>query len=213
MRRKRGRGGIEEGSGRTGASRARRVCFRRDVGGSVLSEDRAPSGRDVSGPRKGDRRSAEPRTGVAQQRRRSSGAASVLTSSGQPVVEVFTTRPGVRTPTTVDGVRVHAVVTGMIVARSAKLRYPRPVPIGVSTGLADVATGTLGARVTNGANVYALSNNHVFAGVNAASIGDPSSSLAPSRTEASTLPTSSPRSPTTSRSTSRGRTRWTLRSR
>ena len=60
----------------------------------------------------------------------------------------------------------------MIVARSATLRYPRPVPIGVSTGLADFATGTLGARVTNGANVYALSNNHVFAGVNAASIGD-----------------------------------------
>ena len=85
---------------------------------------------------------------------------------------MFTTRPGVKTPTTVNGVRVHAVVTGMIVARSAKLRYPRPVPIGVSTGLADAATGTLGARVTNGANVYALSNNHVFAGVNAASIGD-----------------------------------------
>ena len=44
----RGRGGIEKGSGRTGASRAARVCVRRDVGGSVLSEDRAPSGRDVS---------------------------------------------------------------------------------------------------------------------------------------------------------------------
>ena len=82
------------------------------------------------------------------------------------------TRPGVRLPTTLDGVRVQTVVTGMIVARSATLRYPRPVPIGVSTGLADAATGTLGARVTNGANVYALSNNHVFAGVNAASIGD-----------------------------------------
>src|SRR4029453_10148829 len=33
--------------------------------------------------------------------------------------------------------------------------------------------GTLGARVTNGTNVYVLSNNHVFAGVNTASIGDP----------------------------------------
>ena len=61
----------------------------------------------------------------------------------------------------------------MIVARSATLRYPRPVPIGVSTGLADFATGTLGARVSNGPAVYALSNNHVFAGVNMASIGDP----------------------------------------
>jgi len=70
------------------------------------------------------------------------------------------------------GVRVHAVVTGMIVARSATLRYPRPVPIGVSTGLADFATGTLGARVTNGTNVYVLSNNHVLAGVDMANIGD-----------------------------------------
>ena len=61
----------------------------------------------------------------------------------------------------------------MIVARSATLRYPRPVPIGVSTGLADFATGTLGARVSNGSTVYALSNNHVFAGVNTATIGDP----------------------------------------
>ena len=50
---------------------------------------------------------------------------------------------------------------------------PRPVPIGVSTGLADFATGTLGARVSNGPAVYALSNNHVFAGVNMANIGDP----------------------------------------
>ena len=46
------------------------------------------------------------------------------------------------------------------------------MPIGVSSGLADFATGTLGARVTDGTNVYALSNNHVFAGVNTASIGD-----------------------------------------
>ena len=47
------------------------------------------------------------------------------------------------------------------------------MPIGVSAGLSGVATGTLGVRVTNGTNVYALSNNHVFAGVNTASIGDP----------------------------------------
>ena len=48
-----------------------------------------------------------------------------------------------------------------------------PVPIGVSGGLSGVATGTLGARVTDGTNVYILSNNHVLAGVNTASIGDP----------------------------------------
>ncbi len=150
-----------------------RVCVRRDVGGPVLSEDRAPSGRDVSRPRKGDRaqqsRAQAWRNSAGDRRERR----RCHVVRAEPVVEVFTTRARAsETPTTVDGVRVHAVVTGMIVARSATLRYPRPVPIGVSTGLADAATGTLGARVTNGANVYALSNNHVFAGVNAASIGD-----------------------------------------
>ena len=101
------------------------------------------------------------------------GSGVGLTATGQPVIDVFTTRPGVALPQTLGGVRVRPVVTGMIVARSAKLRYPRPVPIGVSAGLADFATGTLGARVTNGTNVYALSNNHVFAGVNQGRIGDP----------------------------------------
>ena len=100
------------------------------------------------------------------------GSGVGVTSAGRPVIEVFTTRPGVSVPKTLAGVRVRTVRTGMIVARSATLRYTRPVPIGVSTGLADFATGTLGARVSNGANVYALSNNHVFAGVNQASIGD-----------------------------------------
>ena len=101
------------------------------------------------------------------------GSGVGLTPGGQPVIDVFTTRPGVDVPGTVGGVRVRTVVTGMIVARSATLRYPRPVPIGVSTGLADFATGTLGARVSNGGTVFALSNNHVFAGVNMATIGDP----------------------------------------
>ena len=48
----------------------------------------------------------------------------------------------------------------------------RPVPIGVSTGHPDITAGTIGARVTDGVNVYALSNNHVYANENQASIGD-----------------------------------------
>ncbi len=48
----------------------------------------------------------------------------------------------------------------------------RPVPIGVSTGHPDITAGTIGCRVTDGVNVYALSNNHVFANENKASIGD-----------------------------------------
>ncbi len=51
-------------------------------------------------------------------------------------------------------------------------RWDRPVPIGVSTGHPDVTAGTIGARVTDGSNVYALSNNHVYANENNANIGD-----------------------------------------
>jgi len=48
----------------------------------------------------------------------------------------------------------------------------RPVPIGVSTGHPDITAGTIGCRVTDGTNVYALSNNHVYANSNNADIGD-----------------------------------------
>jgi hypothetical protein len=49
----------------------------------------------------------------------------------------------------------------------------RPVPIGVSTGHPLITAGTIGCRVIDAAgNVYALSNNHVYANENNASIGD-----------------------------------------
>ena len=51
-------------------------------------------------------------------------------------------------------------------------RFPRPVPIGVSTGHPAITAGTIGCRVIAGSAVYALSNNHVFANTNAASLGD-----------------------------------------
>jgi hypothetical protein len=42
--------------------------------------------------------------------------------------------------------------------------FPRPAPIGVSTGNeGECSAGTIGCRVTDGTNVYALSNNHVYA--------------------------------------------------
>lgn len=50
--------------------------------------------------------------------------------------------------------------------------FPRPVPIGVSTGHPDVTAGTIGARVTDGNRVFALSNNHVFAANNRGRVGD-----------------------------------------
>ncbi len=52
-------------------------------------------------------------------------------------------------------------------------RFDRPVPIGVSTGHPAVTAGTIGARVTDSqGNVYALSNNHVYAVENNATRGD-----------------------------------------
>ncbi|HUU17999.1 MAG TPA: fibronectin type III domain-containing protein [Sedimentisphaerales bacterium] len=49
---------------------------------------------------------------------------------------------------------------------------PRPAPIGVSTGHPNITAGTIGCRVKKNGNVYALSNNHVYADENKASIGD-----------------------------------------
>jgi hypothetical protein len=50
---------------------------------------------------------------------------------------------------------------------------PRPAPIGVSTGHPSVTAGTIGCRVKDSSGkLYALSNNHVYANENRASIGD-----------------------------------------
>ena len=68
------------------------------------------------------------------------------------------------------------------------------MPIGVSSGLAGVATGTLGARVTDGTNTYALSNNHVFAGVNTASHRRPDHPRRATSTAGATRRTASGRS-------------------
>jgi len=53
-----------------------------------------------------------------------------------------------------------------------KRGFPRPVPIGVSAGHPDITAGTIGARVTDGSAVFALSNNHVFANNNQGRPGD-----------------------------------------
>ena len=107
-----------------------------------------------------------------------------------PTIIIFTETPGVRgLPTFLDGVPVIVQFSGKFFAspkpdktgkppkpdepeQSPTDRFDRPVPIGVSTGHPDVTAGTIGARVTNGTDVYALSNNHVYANENKASIGD-----------------------------------------
>ncbi len=104
------------------------------------------------------------------------GVAVALNPAGRPVIEIYKETSDVsELPDELDGVPVESTTTGVIEPYDhlPTHRFPRPVPIGVSAGLSGVATGTIGVRVSNGTQTYALSNNHVFAGVNTASIGDP----------------------------------------
>lgn len=113
------------------------------------------------------------------------GVAVGTTGEDRAAVAVYTESAGVRgLPASLEGVPVVVHVSGKIVALpkppspppgpTPRDRWPRPVPIGVSTGHPAITAGTIGARVKDGAgNVYALSNNHVYADENAASIGDP----------------------------------------
>lgn len=118
-----------------------------------------------------------------------------VNGQGRGVIFVFTENAGVAgIPDQIDGVPVVPQVTGLVYAihhreghgggpgggggggddeidRTA--RFDRPVPIGVSTGHPAITAGTIGARVVNGDGaLFALSNNHVYADGNAASIGD-----------------------------------------
>ncbi len=93
---------------------------------------------------------------------------------GLPVIKVFTARHGVPgIPQWLETVPVQVEMTGMIVALQDTTERYRPAPIGVSTGHPDITAGTIGARVKDqNGNVYALSNNHVYADINNAKIGD-----------------------------------------
>ncbi len=127
------------------------------------------------------------------------GTAVGIRADGLPVVKVYVAHGGVQgIPASFAGVPVDVEVTGEVhalgqvpdtrdcpgegcdvaldAAEDATIdprgRFPRPVPIGVSTGQPDVTAGTIGARATNGTKLYALSNNHVYAASNRARIGD-----------------------------------------
>jgi hypothetical protein len=103
-----------------------------------------------------------------------------LNAAGKATIRVYTTKAGVAgLPREADGVPVQRVVTGLITAQACqdtgdpRQRCNRPVPIGVSVGHPKITAGTIGARVRDANdNVYALSNNHVLANTNDASVGD-----------------------------------------
>lgn len=116
------------------------------------------------------------------------GTAVGLTEEGNPAIVIFGNEGLKRQklPLELEGVPVVMQITGEFYAMkvpSLRLRatkidpktwFPRPVPIGVSTGNAnECSAGTIGARVKDQyGNLYALSNNHVYARENQARIGE-----------------------------------------
>jgi hypothetical protein len=80
-------------------------------------------------------------------------------------------------PADLDGVPVDAEVTGTFYALAVDpTQKARPAPLGFSVGHPSITAGTIGFRVLDrtgsSPNVYILSNNHVLANSNNASIGN-----------------------------------------
>ncbi len=116
------------------------------------------------------------------------GTAVGVSDEGKPVIKVYTKSAGIMAiPTSLDGLQVVVEETGEFRALGQQFGerfysdrtrrrvdprklFTRPVPIGTSTGNeGECSAGTIGARVKDaGGNVYALSNNHVYALENAA---------------------------------------------
>ena len=99
------------------------------------------------------------------------GTGTGIGSNGRLAVLVLTRRAGVAgVPSTVDGVQTEVRVVGDVTA------YGKPGSggqCGTSTGNnLECSAGTIGAVVLKGSTKYLLSNNHVFARENAASIGE-----------------------------------------
>jgi len=94
---------------------------------------------------------------------------------GKPAVRIFVERADVRgLPSELDGMPVDVKVTGRFMALSDPTTRQRPAPLGYSVGHPAITAGSIGGRVVDGAGaVYVLSNNHVLANSNDASIGDP----------------------------------------
>lgn len=101
------------------------------------------------------------------------GTAVGLLPSGKARIRIFVEGQGGQFPQALDGIPVSVEVTGRIIARSNPVLRARPAPLGFSVGHPSITAGTIGARVADGSGkVFILSNNHVLANSNSASIGD-----------------------------------------
>ena len=135
------------------------------------------------------------------------GTAVGLLPSGEAAVKVLVVDANVHgLPNMLDGVPVATQVTGMLMAFSDPTKRQRPAPMGFSVGHPAITAGSIGARVVDpSGNVYVLSNNHVLANSNDATIGDAALQPGPS-TAAPTRRIASARCSRSSRSTSRAAT-------
>jgi hypothetical protein len=75
-------------------------------------------------------------------------------------------------PAQIDHIPTDVVETGIIRALQAPTERFRPAPGGISIGHKDITAGTLGCWVRRNGQWMILSNNHVLANSNLASIGD-----------------------------------------
>lgn len=82
-------------------------------------------------------------------------------------------RPNDLIPETIEAMKTDVVETGRIQALQARTDRWRPAPGGVSIGHYRITAGTLGVVARRAGVRMILSNNHVLANANAASIGDP----------------------------------------
>src|SRR6266581_984976 len=103
------------------------------------------------------------------------GTAVSVLPDGRVGVQVLLEREGIGgLPGMLDGIPVMPRVTGRIMAFSDPTKRQRPAPPGFSVGHPAITAGTIGARVRDAVGrVYILSNNHVLANSNGATIGDP----------------------------------------
>jgi hypothetical protein len=102
------------------------------------------------------------------------GTAVGLLPNGKAAIRILLATPGVAgLPDVLDDIPVVAQVTGMIVARSDPTLRQRPAPLGFSVGHPAITAGSIGARaIDNQSRVFVLSNNHVLANSNDATLGD-----------------------------------------
>lgn len=101
------------------------------------------------------------------------GTAVGLTPNGKARIRIFVDGVARGFPETLDGIPVSIETSGRIMALSNPVLRTRPAPLGFSVGHPQITAGSIGGRVVDGSgNVFLLSNNHVLANSNDATIGD-----------------------------------------